>query len=197
MFPPFAVWCKEVLHPQDTHPWDFRTPAFYEEYRVKYAIAKLIQPHSILEVGVRFGYAARSFLFAMPEASYIGLDFDEPSWGDFAGLPRVWAETRLHARYPHNDIRTFHFDTQKDSLTPLGLELIDMVHIDADHSYGGTTRDLATFWPLARKAVVVDDYGGIATVQLAVDEFCEDQPNVIRLAATSLRGSAILVRDGD
>ena len=39
-------------------------------YRLKFCIAKVLQPKSILEVGVRYGYSARSFLEASPSASF-------------------------------------------------------------------------------------------------------------------------------
>ncbi len=87
MFPSFEKWCDDVLHPEDIHPWNFRTREFYEEYKTKYAIAKLIKPRSVTEVGVRFGYSAHSFLMAMPRNSiYVGLDIDEPA---LQGLSRI------------------------------------------------------------------------------------------------------------
>jgi hypothetical protein len=42
-------------------------------YRLKFAIAKVLQPQSILEIGVRYGYSAITFLQACPKASYFGL----------------------------------------------------------------------------------------------------------------------------
>jgi hypothetical protein len=190
LFPPFERWCEEVLHPYDTQPWNFRTQAFYDEYRVKYAIARLIRPNRILEVGVRFGYSARSFLFAAPKASYVGIDFDEPSFGSYDGIPRLWAEQRLKFCYPDNTIQTFKLDTQKDSLPVAGL--FDLVHVDADHSYAGALHDLQMFWPLCGNTMVVDDYVEVAS---SVVTFLEKHLNeAVVLKLDSLRGSALLIR---
>jgi len=193
-FPSFSAWCDDVLNPEDTHPWDFRTPEFYQEYRAKYAIAKMVKPQSILEVGVRFGYSARSFLMASPTARYMGLDIDEPSWGPYKGVPRLWAEERLRALYPANDIMTYNTNTQTD---PPPTRLVDLIHIDGDHSFEGATRDLTMFLPLCRRVIVVDDYQEIATVRAAVDEFCARRSDTIQLLVSSLRGSALLVADNE
>jgi hypothetical protein len=191
-FPAFEEWCDDVLNPEDTHPWDFRAQEFYDEYRAKYALAKMIRPRSILEVGVRFGYSARSFLMAAPEASYVGLDLDEPSWGPYTGIPRLWAETRLQELYPRNDIWTIRTNTQTE---PQRRSPADLVHIDGDHSFEGTLRDLITFFPICLGVMVVDDYLEIAPVRAAVDIFCAQHPEAIKLLVTSLRGSALLVKD--
>ena len=41
-------------------------------YRLKFAIAKVLQPQTILEIGVRYGYSAITFLEACPTAKYLG-----------------------------------------------------------------------------------------------------------------------------
>ena len=196
MFPPFEEWCNTVLHPEDTYPWDFRTQEFYKEYKLKYAIAKLIQPRSILEVGVRFGYAAQSFLMAVPTARYVGLDKDEPSFGPWEGVPRTWAAAKLRKRYPLNVIETHHVDTQTADATWFCPNEFDMVHIDADHSYAGALHDMKTFWPFCRRAMVVDDVVEISDVARAVRDFLAETPSALTCGTTvSVRGAALIVRD--
>ena len=197
MFPPFDEWCATVIHPQDTHPWNFRTPEFYEEYRLKYALAKVIQPTTILEVGVRFGYSAQSFFFAAPRATYVGLDKDEPSWGPYKGVPRLWAEDALHRVHPHADFLTWETDTQieKQEFVPRGF---DLVHIDADHSYKGALHDMLTFWAFCRRVMVVDDVSEILPVEMAVEDFLRATPTALLCGnMTALRGAAIIVREDD
>lgn len=195
MFPKFEDWCDTVLHPEDTHPWNFRTWEFYEEYRLKYAIAKMILPKSILEIGVRFGYSAQSFLFAVPRASYVGLDKDEPSWGPYQGVPRQWADAALLARYPDNDITTWKTDTQieEQKFVPKSF---DMVHVDGDHSFQGALHDMQTFWPFCKRVMVVDDVTEILPVELAVEDFLKSTPSALLCGnMTALRGAALIVRD--
>ncbi len=194
-FPDFTTWCNKVLHPQDTHPWNFRTREFYEEYRTKYAIAKMMQPRSILEVGVRFGYGAYSLLAgADTYASYCGLDMDEPSWGPYPGIPREWAEAQLKNAFPSALISTRKFNTQSDETGRLGLKFADLIHIDGDHSYAGALRDMETFWPLCHNVMVVDDTNEIADVRNAVKTFCAQHQDAIPLPVTSFRGAMLLVR---
>lgn len=199
MFPDFTTWCDTVLHPQDTHPWDFRTQSFYDEYRAKYAIAKMIKPDTIIEIGVRFGYGANSFLSAYSDddfnrcLQYIGLDADEPSWGPYTGVPRKWAEARLRERFS-TTITTHKFNTQKGDVAELELPRVDMVHIDADHSYEGALRDMETFWPFCKRVMVVDDYIEIADVKDAVETFCAAHKDVVQLPVTTFRGAMLLVR---
>ncbi len=192
MFPSFEKWCDDVLHPEDIHPWNFRTREFYEEYKTKYAIAKLIKPRSVTEVGVRFGYSAHSFLMAMPRNSiYVGLDIDEPSWGPYKGVPRMWAELRLRGAYDAN-IRTFCCNTQEE--LPYQSHA-DMIHIDADHTFLGALHDMTVFWSYCLKAMVVDDYTQIREVAEAVKAFMATNKDAMLLETSSLRGSAIIVKD--
>lgn len=187
-FPAFDGWCA-TLHPEDTHPWKFCTTEFYDEYRTKYAIAVLIKPRSILEIGVRFGYSAYAFLSAGDVDVYIGLDFDEPSWGSYAGIPREWAQEQLRVAFPSVDIMTYKINTQTDA-SQLGEDKFELVHIDADHSYHGALNDMQKFWPFTGRVMVVDDF---IEVQDAVKTFMSTQSGVM-LNVTSLRSSALIVR---
>ena len=145
-------------------------------------------------MGVRFGYSARSFLFAAPQASYVGLDFDEPSFGSYKHTPRLWAEERLKACYPDNVIRTFKLDTQKDTWLPV-VSLFDLVHIDADHSYAGALHDMQKFWPLCRNTMVIDDYKEVAS---SVGTFLgKHMDEAVMLPINSFRSSALLVRTNE
>lgn len=189
-FPSFDVWCS-TLHPEDTHPWKFCTKEFYEEYRTKYAIAMLVRPKSILEVGVRFGYSARAFLSAGDSNIYVGLDIDEPSWGPYSGVPREWAQEQLRVAFPAVNIVTYKTNTQTDAdAFVFGGTKFELVHIDADHSYQGALNDMQRFWPFTERVMVVDDF---VEVQDAVKTFMAMQPGIM-LSVTSLRSSALIVR---
>ncbi len=64
----------EFANPHD--PFNYLFGEWRSYYRMKWAIAKVIQPKSILEIGVRYGYSAISFLSACPDAQYVGIDND-------------------------------------------------------------------------------------------------------------------------
>jgi hypothetical protein len=187
-FPTFDVWC-ETLHPEDVSPWNFFTRDFYDEYRTKYAIAKLVKPRSILEVGVRFGYSARAFLCAGDVDIYVGLDVDEPSWGSYTGVPREWAQEQLRDAFPAVRIMTYNINTQVDDIH-FPERQFDLVHIDADHSYHGALNDMQKFWSFTRRVMVVDDF---VEVKDAVKTFISMQPGTM-LSVASLRSSALIVR---
>src|ERR1039458_5111316 len=62
-------------------------------YRLKWAIARALQPATILDIGVRFGYSAFAFLDACPSASYLGIDADCEAYGGSRGAIH-WAKQR-------------------------------------------------------------------------------------------------------
>jgi hypothetical protein len=79
------------------NPSDPLSPLFEEwvaYYRLKFAIVKALQPKSILEVGVRFGYSARAFLEASPAAKLLGIDLDCDLYGGQKGALE-WARPAL------------------------------------------------------------------------------------------------------
>jgi len=59
-------------------------------YKTKWAIARVLQPASILEIGVRYGYSAAAFLNACPGATYLGIDLDSDTFGGVKGAIQ-WA----------------------------------------------------------------------------------------------------------
>jgi hypothetical protein len=188
-FPTFDAW-RETLHPEDVSPWDFCTQEFYGEYRTKYAIAKLVKPKRILEVGVRFGYSAYAFLSAGDVDVYVGLDFDEPSWGSYTGVPREWAQERLCAAFPTVAIMTYKLNTQTDDFW-FDTRRFELVHVDADHSYHGALNDMRKFWPFTERVMVVDDF---VEVKDAVKTFIATQSDAYLLSVNSLRSSALIIR---
>src|SRR5215469_18824935 len=74
---------RETAHPED--PLRHLFPDWVPYYRMKWAIARVLQPRSILEIGVRFGYSALAFLNASPSARYLGIDLDLPTFGGSVG----------------------------------------------------------------------------------------------------------------
>ncbi|HEY0983386.1 MAG TPA: hypothetical protein VGE80_14745, partial [Schlesneria sp.] len=68
------------------HPNDRPAPQAWQScYETKYAIARLLQPQRIFEIGVRTGYSALAFLRAVPTARYLGIDANRNSHGGMRG----------------------------------------------------------------------------------------------------------------
>jgi hypothetical protein len=104
-------------------------------YRLKFAIAKVLQPQSILEIGVRYGYSAITFLEACPTAKYLGIDLDVDTFGGSQGTLE-WAR-KITKNY---DATFLIADTQLMDHFP--GQLYDLVHIDGQQDGAGTFHDL-------------------------------------------------------
>lgn len=106
-------------------------------YRVKWSIAKAIRPERILEVGVRYGYSARAFMDACPDAQLVGLDADLDTYGGSQGA-LAWADQNLKASGFNVDLRSLN--TQSLKAFPGGY--YDLIHVDGQQDGNGTYRDL-------------------------------------------------------
>lgn len=104
-------------------------------YRLKWAIAKVLQPASILEIGVRYGYSARAFLDAAPESQYLGLDADLPEFGGHIGA-LSWAKKSL----TDFDVKVVKKNSQTLVKFPGGH--YDLIHVDGQQDGDGTFHDL-------------------------------------------------------
>jgi SAM-dependent methyltransferase len=116
-------------------PLKDRFPEWVPYYRLKHSIARAIQPRSILEVGVRYGYSAFSFLDACPEAHYLGIDNNSEGFGGSRGSI-YWAKEQ--ARSFHADFLIA--DSQRMMQFPGGE--YDLIHIDGQQDGLGTYHNL-------------------------------------------------------
>lgn len=134
-----------------------------EDYRVsyacfKYTVAWILQPKSIIEIGVRSGVSALAFLHACPAANFLGIDSDLDARMDgvdyCAHTLKMFEEAGFKARIE-----------KADSQELTGLYMADFIHIDGCHSRLGAYHDVS----LAIKAkipwILVDD-GDAETVYL-------------------------------
>ena len=119
-------------------------------YRMKYAICSIICPQSILEVGVRYGYSAITFLKASPSATYLGIDNDTDQFGGSKGAIQ-WAK-KITQDYNANFLIA---DTQQ--MTTFPGEYYDLIHIDGQQDGDGTIHDLELALPKA-KYILLDGY---------------------------------------
>ncbi len=136
-----------ILKEASESSFDFRTFAspedplrsLFEEwlpyYRLKFAIAKVLQPKTILEIGVRYGYSARTFLEASPSATLLGIDLDSDSFGGEVGA-LDWAR-QITASFQAEYLVA---DSQEMKRFPNGI--YDLIHVDGQQDGYGTFHDL-------------------------------------------------------
>jgi hypothetical protein len=137
-------------------------------YREKYQIAALLQPRTLLEIGVRAGYSAAAFLSAVPDCTYLGLDADKAVHGGWPGAPEK-ARATLKCHFNGRADVVFVDTQQVVSLPPIS---VDLVHVDGDHSYGGCLHDLQLAAGAARW-ILVDDLEWLPPVRAAVTAFLD------------------------
>lgn len=104
-------------------------------YRLKYAIAQVLDPQTILEIGVRYGYSAAAFMNACPSATYTGIDLDVDTYGGTKGAID-WARKIL----PPERSNLIVADTQKMSRLPGGH--YDLIHVDGQQDEEAVYHDL-------------------------------------------------------
>ncbi len=151
-----------ILETYKTSTYDFRAYACsqdplidrFEEwvnyYRLKWAIARILMPASILEIGVRYGYSARAFLDANPHTQLVGIDADLLTFGGQPGA-LDWAEKSLR----NFDVSFYRENTQ--ILGRLPGDTYDLIHIDGQQDGDGTFHDLDLALKQARH-ILVDGY---------------------------------------
>lgn len=135
-------------HPQDPLKCKFEDWVPY--YRLKSAITEALQPKSILEIGVRYGYSAQAFLNGAPKAHYLGIDNDSDQFGGNPGA-LAWAKEKLQ----DYSVAFLEGDTQKMDSLPGGIH--DLVHVDGQQDGEGTYHDLVLATAQGRW-ILVDGY---------------------------------------
>ena len=151
--------CRELLtkysHPE--YDWNM-TEEFRDGYIVpKYAVAKVLQPKRICEIGVYTGIAALSFLGACPQAEYLGIDnLSGEKWGT---VPIVENTKEILRRQGYN-ARVLIDDSQRMQELPGGL--YDLIHVDGCHTRGAARHDVM----IAFKALTPEGW-------LLVDDGCD------------------------
>lgn len=183
----------DILAPR-LHPRDQPAPASWRTcYETKYALCRLLQPQSLLEISVRAGYSAFSFLTACPHTRYLGIDNNSDTHGGFCG-------SLDHAR---RLLEPFAATVRELSSAELAQSWsadaphFDVVHVDADHSEAGCLADLHLLERCRPRVILVDDNRGIEGVRAACDRFVAERgalwlPPIV--VDDGYNGVALLVR---
>ncbi|MCE5308858.1 MAG: methyltransferase domain-containing protein [Acidobacteriales bacterium] len=138
----------KILQAAQASTYDFRKTAFADDplsdrfddwvpyYRLKWAIAKVLAPRRILEIGVRYGYSALAFLDACPSARYVGIDLDVNQFGGVRGSIH-WAQSKAR-RY---DAQFMIANSQLMTTYPGGR--YDLIHVDGQQDGAGSVHDIS------------------------------------------------------
>lgn len=136
----------ELISIYNNTDYDFRDYAFpndelsylfnewVEYYRMKYAIAKMIQPKSILEIGVGYGYNAITFLKASKNATYLGIN-------DSGNIDKAEKEVNWAKKLTKNYNSDFLLANSR-SITALPGDFYDLIHVDAKYDGDETFHNL-------------------------------------------------------
>lgn len=177
---------EKILEILETTDYDFRKftptndplehlfPEWIKYYQLKYAISKAIQPKSILETGVRFGYSAITFLEGSPKAHYTGIDIDSESYGGVKGAID-WAKHIM------KDYKTNFIIADTTLMKSFPGEFYDLIHVDAQQDGDGTFGDLEKALEKGRY-VLVDGYFWTKPNMLSSAHFLEKYKNFIEYA---------------
>ena len=151
---------------QTANPDDPLVHLFHEwldYYKLKWSITHVLQPTSILEIGVRFGYSAAAFLHGHTAAHYVGIDLDTDSSGGQKGAIS-WAKEITQEFSPKFIIA----DTQKMERFP--GDIYDLIHVDGQQDGDSSFHDLELAIKQGRY-VLLDGYMWTRQNFIAVSDF--------------------------
>lgn len=134
-------------------------------YPTYWAVGAYLQPATVAEVGVRYGYSLHSMLKGSGKVQYaVGFDNEY----DFAGS-NDYALSKLPLK-----TSIVNVDTQKAESLNLARK-VDLFHVDATHSEDGTFRECQLAWKWVKPGghLLVDDVLA-DTVKAGVERFCAE-----------------------
>jgi SAM-dependent methyltransferase len=174
---------KEILDTASHATYDFRQAACPEDplkhlfdewvpyYRLKWAIARVLQPRRILEIGVGFGYSAAAFLDACPDCVYVGIDDGSDTLGS-RWARHITRERQAHyasgnsqelAEFPGGHYDLIHIaSTVRNLRKALGQArhvLVDGYFSSRDH-FLNTTEVVYRYRDLIESCILIPGYAG-------------------------------------
>ncbi len=150
-----------------------------------YAIAKIIQPKTFMEIGVRFGFSFLPTLIGSESLEY-ALGWDLETYGN-----NQIANENIGLYYNgHCKWEIHHVDSQNEKDLP---QFFDLVSIDGCHDYKCKIHDL-NMTMRNSKYVILDDYDYHTDVRNSVSQFMRDNANHIEWALyiPTFRGSQLI-----
>ncbi len=155
----------------DDIPW----VASRGNYPAMYALARMLKPKRILEIGTLYGYGLCAWLRGGSHVEVaIGLDAETYFGGDYV---RQAYTNVLHATPPSCRFVTVQrWDTAQGLPEFVTARRFDLVIVDGDHGYEGKLRDLRLAWGVldVNGWLFVDDIHSMPQVQSACAAFVRE-----------------------
>ncbi len=146
--------------------------AFTHKYRVFKAIANVLQPDHIVELGAHGGSGADAYLTGVNyQARYTGYDSFGPAQDEDGGL---WVPDEICQKiFKSRDYNRYNLITC-DLRNIERIAAGDLVVVDAGHDYRNAYQDLILALKSQPEFIHIDDYCGTDGVSLAVDDFAKN-----------------------
>lgn len=190
MFCTYAEWHNlDIFHPKDTYQ-DWKSKDWYDYYKMKNYYAEIGKAQSILEIGVRLGYSAYSFLSSPNCYSYLGIDIQKPIDGGMDFETFDWVKEKVFSKFSNIQAGLIKMDSQIDVWPDIKF---DFIHVDGLHTYDGTYNDLNKAWEhlCDNGLLVLDDYIFIHEVRRAGRKFCKEN-HIPIILGPSKRGDLLI-----
>lgn len=160
------------------------------EFEVYYALSRLLEPQSVLEVGVYCGYSAASIVAGGNRTlkAYFGIDAELYRRNSNEEALRIVQQMQDYQE-SNIAIKILKLNTQTDSFCSVDSEMFDWVHIDAGHTKQEAIRDITQFWPVTRKVMTVHDVDSHPPVKEAVEHV--QRNNLLKGCCASLHVKSI------
>lgn len=137
-----------------------------------YAAAKVIQPKTFMEIGVRFAFSFLPSMIGGDKLEY-ALGWDLETYGNNAiAIDNLTKYYKGTAKW-----EILHVDSQQKTELP---QFFDLVSIDGCHEYDGKIHDLKMAMEKSRW-VIVDDYDYHPQVRQSLDFFLKEYRSRIEL----------------
>lgn len=147
-----------------------RKNEFMRKYKTFYAITKILQPKSIIELGCCAGSSGDAFLSAVPNAYYLGVDIfgkgtgeDGQLWDSLEIIRKLFKERK------YKNVNFLKEDLRKIVRLPVRSEF---VFVDALHDEKNAYQDMLLALTAYPKWIFIDDTvggSGVAAKNFAID----------------------------
>ena len=180
----------EILNdlPHHAHKdWDGKTAGLCQldsNYPLLSDITKKLKSKSILEIGVRYGWSAISFIYGSNQVEhYVGVDCELA--GTDYGSNQKSSENIQYFKDKYGlkfDFEILNIDTQKvNNVDFLKGRTFDFIFVDSYHTEDGCYHDMTNLWQVLDigGTMVVDDSNSFPAVRKGIQRFIEEykEPN--------------------